>query len=58
MLESQIETPETMTTSYSPSSRLTIRRRNASARRKLEALRERKRLRMAIADVWNKAGGA
>jgi hypothetical protein len=40
------------------SARVELSRRNAAARRKLEALQERRRLRMAIADVWNKGSGA
>jgi hypothetical protein len=58
MLESQVETPEMKATSYSSMTRQALNRRNAAARRKLEALRERRSLRVAIADVWNKAGGA
>ena len=38
------------------SAREAQRRRNAAARRKLEALRERKLLRKQLTDVWDEPG--
>lgn len=58
MLESQIETFAATPYPNPGSSRAAQNRRNAIARRKLEALRDRVLLRAALDDVWDKTGGA
>lgn len=58
MLDSQIRTFEAVQSRYPRSSRAAQSRRNAVARRKLEALRNSMRLRAALADVWDNTGAA
>jgi len=58
MLDSQIDTFEAVQSRYPRSSRAAQSRRNAVARRKLEALRDSMRLRAALADVWDDTGAA
>lgn len=53
MIENRNDTPEAAEPLISRSARDEQRRRNALARRKLEALREHKRLRLQLADVWD-----
>lgn len=53
MLDPISETPETADSSVTHSAREKQRWRNAAARRKLEARRERKLLRKQLADVWD-----
>jgi hypothetical protein len=49
---------EAMPRSFSLASRVAIRRRNAVARRKLETLQDRERLRATLAEVWETNGAA
>lgn len=58
MLDSQIDTFEAVQSRYPRSSQAEQSRRNAVARRKLEALRDSMRLRAALADVWENSGAA
>jgi len=58
MLESQTDTFEAVQSRYPHSSGAAQSRRNAVARRKLEALRDSMRLRAALADVWDNTGAA
>ena len=58
MLENQIDTFEAVQPRYPRSSQAAQSRRNAVARRKLEALRDSMRLRAALADVWDNRGAA
>ena len=58
MLDSQIDTFEAVQSRYPRSSQAAQSRRNAVARRKLEALRDNMRLRAALADVWDNSGAA
>jgi hypothetical protein len=58
MLENQIDTFEAVQSRYPRSSQAAQIRRNAVARRKLEALRDSMRLRAALADVWDNSGAA
>jgi hypothetical protein len=58
MLESQVDTYAAVQSRYPRSSRAVQNRRNAVARRKLEAFRDSMRLREALADVWDNTGAA
>jgi hypothetical protein len=58
MLESQVDTLKAVQSRCPRYSRAVQSRRNAVARRRLEALRDRMRLREALADVWDSTGGA